>query len=175
MGLLEKLKSLFGSDEKRQSSGSRRSEPEVTVEREPSAESEHAVKGTDGATVATGGGETAAGGTASGGSDGHEEPATPEPPAEVGESGSDGTTGEADSDGVSEESGSESPDDEAASGGSAPVSEIKGIGPTYTDRLGEAGIETVADLAAAEIPEVADAAKTGETRAANWIERAQDF
>lgn len=45
MGLLEKLKSVFGSGDGRQSS-SKTGQPDVTVEHEPSAESEHAVKGT---------------------------------------------------------------------------------------------------------------------------------
>jgi predicted flap endonuclease-1-like 5' DNA nuclease len=46
MGLLEKLKSLFGSGDERRPVSSP-DEPEVTVEHEPAAESEHAVKGTE--------------------------------------------------------------------------------------------------------------------------------
>jgi len=54
-----------------------------------------------------------------------------------------------------------------------PVENIKGIGPTYSDRLAAAGIETVPQLAAADPATVADAAQTGTTKAANWIDRAQ--
>lgn len=55
-----------------------------------------------------------------------------------------------------------------------PVESIKGIGPTYSDRLADAGLGTVTELAQAEPEAVADAAQTGTTKAANWIERAQD-
>jgi predicted flap endonuclease-1-like 5' DNA nuclease len=55
------------------------------------------------------------------------------------------------------------------------LEEIKGIGPTYADRLSKAGYETVADLAGADAEAVAEAAQTGEGRASDWIERAQDF
>jgi predicted flap endonuclease-1-like 5' DNA nuclease len=56
-----------------------------------------------------------------------------------------------------------------------PVDEINGIGPTYAGRLTEAGIETVADLAAAEAEHVSDVAQTSDSRAADWIEQAQNF
>jgi polyhydroxyalkanoate synthase len=55
------------------------------------------------------------------------------------------------------------------------VEEIKGIGPTYAERLEAAGIGTVADLAASDATTVAEAAETGENRAGDWVERAQDF
>jgi predicted flap endonuclease-1-like 5' DNA nuclease len=63
----------------------------------------------------------------------------------------------------------ETPDE--ASG--EPVENIKGIGPTYSDRLAAAGIETVPQLADADPTTVADAAQTGTTKAANWIDRAK--
>lgn len=63
--------------------------------------------------------------------------------------------------------------EESGSAASAePVDAIKGIGPTYSDRLSEAGIETVGQLAEADPETVADAAQTGETKAGNWIDRA---
>jgi len=147
MGLLQKLKSLFGSDQSGQSTGSG-SEPDVTVEREPAAESEHAVKGTDGADTAISqqsqdtGGQQAAG------------------------------TAPTDGDGT-DPTGVQTGDNDADEGLS--LEEIKGIGPTYADRLGKAGYETVADLAVADAEAVAEAAETGEGRASDWIERAQDF
>lgn len=55
-----------------------------------------------------------------------------------------------------------------------PVEGIKGIGPTYRDRLVENGIETVADLAATDAETVADAAETTEGRAADWVKRAEN-
>jgi predicted flap endonuclease-1-like 5' DNA nuclease len=66
---------------------------------------------------------------------------------------------------------SEEATDEAET--SEPVEDIKGIGPTYSDRLAEAGIETVTDLTDSDPATVADAAQTGRTKASNWIDRAQ--
>ncbi len=56
-----------------------------------------------------------------------------------------------------------------------PVERIKGIGPAYGERLGDVGIETVADLAAADPAAVAEEASVGETRATTWIDRAKKF
>jgi polyhydroxyalkanoate synthase len=47
---------------------------------------------------------------------------------------------------------------------------VNGIGPTYADRLREAGIETVADLREAEAERVADVAEVSKSRAGEWIE-----
>ena len=58
--------------------------------------------------------------------------------------------------------------------GADPVDVINGIGPTYSDRLADVNIGTVADLAEADPETVADAAKTGESRAMSWIDRAKD-
>jgi len=71
----------------------------------------------------------------------------------------------------------ESPADDSASEPTAsdePVEAIRGIGPTYSDRLAGAGIETVSQLAAADAKTVAEAAETGETKAQNWIDRARN-
>jgi predicted flap endonuclease-1-like 5' DNA nuclease len=70
----------------------------------------------------------------------------------------------------SEESADEAPDEPETS---EPVENIKGIGPTYSDRLSAAGIETVAQLADADPAAIADAAQTGTTKASDWIDRAQ--
>jgi predicted flap endonuclease-1-like 5' DNA nuclease len=189
MGLLEKLKSFFGAGEERPAS--RPDEPEVTVEHEPAAESEHLVKGTDAAdeASATGGTETAGASRAdtSGTNDASAGP-------------SDGTTdGRAtdevesceDADAMEETRRSDAavatdtragtgtePTDETdgaeSTADSPPVEEIKGIGPTYSERLGDAGIGTVADLAAADPEAVAEAAETSRSRADGWIERARE-
>ena len=58
--------------------------------------------------------------------------------------------------------------------GADPVDVINGIGPTYSDRLADVNIGTVADLAEADPETVADAAKTGESKAMSWIDRAKD-
>jgi polyhydroxyalkanoate synthase len=55
----------------------------------------------------------------------------------------------------------------------ADVQSIDGIGPTYAERLREAGLETVAALAEADAEAVAEAAGVGVGRAENWIEQAQ--
>jgi len=49
------------------------------------------------------------------------------------------------------------------------IEDVDGIGPTYAERLREAGIETAADLAGYEASEVADLADTTESRAAQWL------
>jgi predicted flap endonuclease-1-like 5' DNA nuclease len=72
---------------------------------------------------------------------------------------------------VEDETTEETEASDEASG--EPVENIKGIGPTYSDRLAAAGIETVPQLADADPTTVADAAQTGTTKAENWIDRAK--
>ena len=55
------------------------------------------------------------------------------------------------------------------------VTEINGIGETYGQRLRDAGIETLSDLAVAEPIEVGDAANVSRGRAANWIESVHTY
>lgn len=116
MAILSKLKALVGLD----SGGRGGSGTSVTVEREPAAESERAVK----------------------------EPATET---------ADASAGEAD----------------VGSDADEPVDTISGIGPAYAERLGEAGIETVGDLAAADAAALAEETGLGEGRVTGWIERAR--
>jgi len=51
------------------------------------------------------------------------------------------------------------------------VEEVDGIGPTYADRLGEAGIETTADLADSDADELAEVTSAPESRVEGWLEQ----
>lgn len=55
----------------------------------------------------------------------------------------------------------------------ADLEDIKGIGPTYGERLRENGIESVHELANAEVETLAERSGISETRLATWIERAR--
>lgn len=50
--------------------------------------------------------------------------------------------------------------------------EFEGVGEIYADRLASAGIETETQLADASVDEVAEAADVSESRAEEWIDRA---
>lgn len=50
---------------------------------------------------------------------------------------------------------------------------IEGVGSTYADRLSDAGIVSITDLADAQATAVAKAAEISEARAEDWIEAAQ--
>ncbi|WP_394324758.1 helix-hairpin-helix domain-containing protein [Haloferax gibbonsii] len=55
------------------------------------------------------------------------------------------------------------------------LNSIKGLGTTYQQRLSDAGIENVGDLAESSPEEVADAADAPKKRATEWIERAKEL
>ena len=63
--------------------------------------------------------------------------------------------------------------DEPAAEEGAPVDSIKGIGGAYAQRLADAGVHSVADLAAADAEELAATTDLGAGRVGKWIERAQ--
>ena len=52
------------------------------------------------------------------------------------------------------------------------LTEVKGIGPVYAQRLVDAGITSFAKLANADVAAVAGAAKVSESQAASWIGQA---
>ncbi|MEF8787335.1 MAG: helix-hairpin-helix domain-containing protein, partial [Haloarculaceae archaeon] len=52
-----------------------------------------------------------------------------------------------------------------------PVETISGIGPTYAERLHDAGIETAADLTEYDAAEIAEIAQTSESQAQNWLDQ----
>lgn len=62
---------------------------------------------------------------------------------------------------------------EPADGGE-PLESVSGIGPAYANRLNEAGLESVADLVAADPAAVAEATGISEKRIGRWIDRAAE-
>ena len=189
--LLDRIKAALGISKSREQSERRppRSGSEtaaevesggttVTVEREPSTDSEDAVKGTDTAVEA---GSDEPMGTAESASDVEPSgsPAEPsdktgqEPEAIATEDGSDETETEPAPD-VSETNGSSGETEANESPGTdEPTDVIKGIGSTYADRLADAGVETVADLAARDAGALAEETDISEKRLGTWIERAK--
>jgi len=161
MGLIDRIKSVLGLGRSPSTSQPGTPEPDkpgdgvdVTVEHEPATASEDAVKGTDTATDAETGADTATVST--------DEPDT-SARSDAGADASDGETAES------------SEADAASAAQSADLEEIKGIGPAYATRLNEAGIESVADLAAADADAVAKTADIPDTRLRDWIDRAGEY
>ncbi|WP_226022459.1 class III poly(R)-hydroxyalkanoic acid synthase subunit PhaC [Halomicrobium salinisoli] len=67
-----------------------------------------------------------------------------------------------------------SAEDDVAVEEEADVETVSGIGPTYAERLREAGVETVADLADRPADELAEIAGTSEARAQDWLDQIRD-
>ena len=65
-------------------------------------------------------------------------------------------------------------EDTARAQSAEPVTVISGIGPAYAEKLGDAGIETVADLQEADAVSVAEQSGLSEGRVSSWIEAAQN-
>ncbi|PSQ56587.1 MAG: class III poly(R)-hydroxyalkanoic acid synthase subunit PhaC, partial [Halobacteriales archaeon SW_9_67_25] len=57
--------------------------------------------------------------------------------------------------------------------GAPGVETVSGIGPTYGERLREAGIATVEDLAEHDAAELAEVTETSESRAADWLDQVE--
>jgi poly(R)-hydroxyalkanoic acid synthase, class III, PhaC subunit len=60
-------------------------------------------------------------------------------------------------------------DDDTAATGTAAVQTVTGIGPTYAERLREAGVETTADLVERDISELAALTGAGDSRVEGWL------
>ena len=195
MGLITKLKSLLGFDDGR--SQPRRSGGNVTVERERQRDAEAA--GSEPETLSESAGmgeeETAAEPSeATGPADEAGQPAqteetepeeTPvieeaepeeEPEPEVEEPEPEI---EAESEPEAEETpeAAEEPEPEPAveepEPSGADLDDIKGIGPAYAQRLRDAGIDSVDDLANADAADLADEIEVSEKRVSAWIDRAK--
>ncbi|MFD1634788.1 DUF4332 domain-containing protein [Haloplanus ruber] len=168
MGILDTLLSLLGLGG---SSSDERRETTVSVERErANTDSEAAVKGTDPADTAAAGTEA----TASTGSLVDEDADAAAEPAEA--AGPDAGDTETELDTAAAESAGEStgehdgpPEVDVES-----VEVIKGIGPAYAERLSAAGVESVADLAAADAEDLAPQIDLSAKRVGRWIDRAKD-
>jgi len=55
------------------------------------------------------------------------------------------------------------------------VESVSGIGPAYANRLADAGVESVADLADADADALADETGISAKRIGRWVERAEEF
>lgn len=63
---------------------------------------------------------------------------------------------------------------EAPADGGEPLESVNGIGPAYANRLNEAGLASVADLADADAAAVSERTDISEKRIQRWIDRAKD-
>jgi len=181
MGLISAIKSLLGLDNSRGRSREDSGGTDVTVEREPDAESERAVKESDATeTDAAEGGRADAEDEADShepeGTDADEEAElTFENDRETAEEEEVETMEEERVETTTEEervetTTEEGEDDETADG--EPVENIKGIGPAYAERLGGVSVHTVSDLADADAADLNGETGIGEKRLQTWIDRA---
>ncbi|WP_247008288.1 helix-hairpin-helix domain-containing protein [Halorientalis litorea] len=163
MGLFSLVKTVMGLGTGSESRTGRTNhdDVDVTVEHEPDTESEDAVKGTgDDLSVepdaeAFEEAEAAA-----------VEGVTEDEEAAEDVAADEDTTGDEESDdaAVTVAPDLDSDDD---------VDTVSGIGPSYAERLGEAGIETVGDLAAADPADVATRSDLSEKRVTGWVATAR--
>ncbi|WP_439025597.1 helix-hairpin-helix domain-containing protein [Haloarchaeobius sp. DT45] len=199
MALLKKLKSLLGLDDDSQPRSSR--DVGVTVEkerREPSTAAEttsteaagvesetveETVSEAEPATSETAGVEASVEASeaeepvAEAETEAEEPAAESEPETEsaggVEEAEPESTGSEAEPEPTEAEAEPESTETEAEPEPAEPTDDIKGIGPAYAERLANAGIETVADLAKADPEAVAEETDISSTRIEQWVKRAK--
>jgi predicted flap endonuclease-1-like 5' DNA nuclease len=176
MGLLDTLLSLIGRDGS--SADDDRRDATVSVEREAHADTETAVGGTGDDAAAAAAGTDAAASTESL----VDEADAADDAAEPAEAAGEADTPETELDTATAESAGETTGEHEAAGsdaveagaGTESVKTIKGIGPAYAERLSNEGVDSVADLAAADAAELAAAVDLSEKRVGGWIERARD-
>jgi len=166
MGLLDTIKSVLGLGSTEEDVS--RESTDVAVEYEPDEENEAAVKGAD---------ESAASGTDAAASTGSmtEEPPEDDVAAEPAEAAGAVTDHEGTETPAAEPAEAAGPTPEDAEGSDTlQVTTVSGVGPAYAERLAEAGVETVADLAAADPEELAGTTDISEKRLRRWQESAYD-
>ena len=189
MALLSKLKSLFGigggADD------DRRTETTVTVEHDPDAVTDDEVdEPADTAESTTEPEPEPVDGDATA-----DDTAYKESVAEQSDDEATTTTDEPTADAVTDESGpavavddaeaesadntesaaaaeSEADTDDGDGYSDAPLDSIKGIGPAYSERLHDAGITSIAELAESDAETVGDAINVSPKTVSNWIDRA---
>jgi len=168
MSLISKLKSLVPGSSSQDGGGAM-----VTVEPEPRTETERAVKETPPPAEPAEADEPAAEPSEvdDDSSVADEPTAVDEPTAE-----DDSTAEPAEDDASGSPSADDASGDEpaAAEVNDDPVDTISGIGPAYASRLGEAGVETVGDLLAADVSALAAETDLGEGQLAKWVAQAED-
>ncbi|QSG12497.1 putative nucleic acid binding protein, containing HHH domain [Halapricum desulfuricans] len=147
-------------------------ETTVTVEREPSTGSEDAVKGTDTTGEAAEEGDVSATDDAEEAGDDEPEGDEAADETEPGEKPS-AEQGETAPDEETEPDEETKPEPDEGLGTDEPTDVIKGIGSTYADRLADAGVETVADLAVRDADALAEETDISEKRLQTWIDRAK--
>lgn len=82
--------------------------------------------------------------------------------------------GTADETGSEERTVDESGSEDGATAVDGTLESVSGIGPAYAERIREAGIETVAELAAADTEGLAERVDVSSARVGDWIEAAND-
>lgn len=147
MGIISTIKEMLGIDEPRRSPGSGTT---VTVERERTGSRQETSRASEASPPA-------------GPSVSEPEPSVPEAEPE--------TSAVGEEEEAAEEAPAPSTPSAAATG--EPVETITGIGPAYAERLGDAGIETVDQLAAADAADLAGETDIPESRVQEWIDLAQ--
>ncbi|WP_136689089.1 helix-hairpin-helix domain-containing protein [Halorhabdus amylolytica] len=200
MGLIDRLKAALGLEPResartRQTGESSGQDVAVTVEHEPDTASEDAVKGTgtdadgsademdepaaepdepteDDESAATADADDESESAATVDTDESESVTSDDDESESVTSDDDESETITDETDAETEEGEESEGTAATSEEAPDVQSIDGIGPAYAERLGEAGIETVADLRAADAPTIAEESGIAESRVSTWIERA---
>ena len=184
MGLLSLLKSVIGlggsgSDTRSGTRESGQRDVDVAVEHEPDAEpatgSEAAVKGTETADVTAAETQSATPG------DGSATATETETETEGDDEGVETAEeiGADEEEEATETDETEADEDEEAEPATAvenadePVDTIKGIGPSYAERLADIGIETVGDLLEHDAEEIAAETDLSEKRVGRWLDRAR--
>lgn len=102
------------------------------------------------------------------------DPAEQAPAAEGGHAGSTASMVDEGTDDGAVAEGSPDADESGDESAGASVDTVKGIGPAYAERLENADVHTVDELAAADPAEIAEATTVSEKRVERWIDRARE-